>query len=86
MTIRRHKGRIWFNDEGSLDRWSFSDPGQNEDELDQQRRELTDRGHFYARQLISDYLYLILDCPTTELACEKLRLIRRALRTVEVSE
>lgn len=85
-TIRRRKGRIIFDGEKPHDRWSFSDPVQNEDELERQRRELTDRGHFKARELISDYIYLILDCPTTELACKKLRLIRRALRDVEVSE
>jgi hypothetical protein len=37
---------------------------------------------FDLAQALDDFRYLVLDCPTTKLAQQKLALIRRAYRTV----
>lgn len=68
MTIERRHGRIWFGT--GPDEWSVTDPEAPE--------------HKYSlRDLACEWNYIISACPTTEMALEKVRLIRRALRTVE---
>ena len=68
LAIRREYGRIYFGD--GADRWSVTDPEAPEHQ-------------FFVRDLMCDWLYMIDACPSTKTALGKVRLIRRALRTVE---
>jgi hypothetical protein len=76
--VERRHGRIWFGERG--DRWSVND--YDRPELSGRRRRMTQEGDFLPRDVISDFLYLLYDCPTTKLAQQKLAAIRAALRNV----
>jgi hypothetical protein len=62
------------------DEWSACNPRRFGNALSEQIAAMTEGKLFTARELLTDYLYLIETCPTTELACEKLRAIRRAMK------
>ena len=68
VKTERKYGRIYFGEGDG--RWSVTDP------------EAPDH-RYTTRDHASHWLYMICTCPDTKTALEKVRLIRRALRTVE---
>ena len=83
-SVRRGSYRVYFGDGSEL--WSLSDPGHH----------LVERADYQVRHGLleadcdalplagvrADMAYLIYDCPTTKLACEKLAAMRAAVRAL----
>jgi hypothetical protein len=84
--IRRAHGRILFNNAEPYARFSFCDPARWDGILHDEIGAMTEAKLFTARECLTDYLSLLSGDITTEAAIEKLRLIRRALRTMEIEE
>jgi hypothetical protein len=68
------------------DEWTACNPRRWNNALSEQIAAMTEAKLFTARELLTEYLYLIETCPTTELACAKLRAIRRALKNSPAGE
>lgn len=70
MNVSRTHGRIYFGE--GAERWSVCDPG--------------DIAGANPETLSRDWVYIASLCPDTKTAVEKLRLIRWAIRNVEIGE
>lgn len=79
-TITRSHGRIWFDKNVPGENWSTEDIGYPR--LHEEFDKINELKLYYARGLISTFVYLLVDCPTTALAQQKLACMRRALRDV----
>jgi len=86
--VRRASFAIVFG-EGD-ERWSISDPGHPvvQEAQHRVRYEVGEHNHSMTlASVASDMAYLVHDCPTTKLACEKLAALRAAVRELgEVPE
>lgn len=87
--ITRDHGWIRFG-EGS-ERWSAPDPQDDErgEAMHAARynfASLTQTQAYQLAEMADAYVYLLVTCPTTEMAIEKVREIRRAVREAPPSE
>lgn len=76
----RTSGRVRFFWGDPAKQFSFSDPECVRVQNALHDLRYGDKPNLDAAGLISDYLYLLLGCPTTKLAQKKLAMMRRALR------
>jgi hypothetical protein len=88
--MRRASYQIIFGD--GANRWSLGDPGhplvaraQWHARYSKPLSELDSKALLLA-ELVSDLHYLVYTCPTTKLACQKLALLRTAVRGLEMPE
>jgi hypothetical protein len=90
MKIRRIAGIILLN-AGPKDYTVWPDPdSEQQDEARHTARYNLSRltqGQAYDLASAADtWAYLLLDCPTTKQACERVRQLRRAIREIEIEE
>lgn len=81
--VRRGSYRVIFGEDA--DRWSMGDPGHPMVcEANRASRysfaTMTQGQAMTLGSIASDFAYLVHDCPTTKLACEKLAAMRAAVR------
>jgi len=79
--VRRIHGHLIFGD--GPERWSAPDPTAQvfEDGRHRARYPLPgEKPNYQVAELADIYAYLVAGCPTTKLAIEKLRAIRKAIR------
>jgi hypothetical protein len=90
MTARRGSFRIVFNEGDDMKRYSMADPGHpvvsganwrvRYSQPFEAPKTQADIDALVLADTVSDLAYLVYDCPSTKLACEKLAALRAAVR------
>jgi hypothetical protein len=77
VVTKREHGWIRFNE--GQDGWSFPDPTSERASEGRHQARYGEPRNFAVAELADALVYLVVECPTTAMAVEKLRAIRKAV-------